>query len=613
MRQGVAALLAGLVLIGCLPGVAAAAPPVGCSAQEDGPIKLSLLRSRLWGVAPLAVFFDATDTTADGVARPFHELEYRWDFGDPAGGATWSTGSRAAASSRNSATGPVTAHVFETPGNYTVSVTVDAAKSTCLVSVQDPEVVFADAATACFSTSGNFAGCPAGAMRIVTSNFAGVTDTASGANPVRRLLLRRGEVWSAAAPGRLRAPGPGVLGAFGPPTEARPIVRGTGAILMLSSATTPKFGDWRVMDLEFDGQGGTGAKGVLADGGMNQITLLRLMIHDVDAAVEFSFQILDLANPKNPGHLIWDQMTIADTVATRMKSTGLFLPARRLAVLGSRIEDITGGKDGQHISRFQYIGKGVISNNTLSRQGPGRGLIKMQAPQFSSSTGVLGGGLHTEQVVVSDNLLNGGVEPGAVVSAIFGPVNNTVDNRLRDVIVERNWFRAGSASTRALILQLRDATVRNNLCDMTGGAPGTGTGCFLVQQSGSEPPPARVRFLNNTCYNADIGNFSCVSLDATASSITVQNNLVYAPRAPRAATLMGTGTSGIVDSNNSTEAQIRSVPPGWVSAKPTTPEHFKPGAASPYLDAGVAVPVQSDFFGVIRPRGAKNDIGAFAR
>ena len=77
--------------------------------------------SRTSGVAPLSVFFDAT-TTIDGTLRPFHDLEYRWDFGDTSAG-TWANGAQPNVNSKNYATGPVASHVFETPGTYYVTLT----------------------------------------------------------------------------------------------------------------------------------------------------------------------------------------------------------------------------------------------------------------------------------------------------------------------------------------------------------------------------------------------------------------------------------------------------------------------------------------------------------
>src|SRR3990167_3746494 len=46
-----------------------------------GDITASINASRTTCVAPCAVFFDATDTIAVTTSRPFHELDYTWDFG----------------------------------------------------------------------------------------------------------------------------------------------------------------------------------------------------------------------------------------------------------------------------------------------------------------------------------------------------------------------------------------------------------------------------------------------------------------------------------------------------------------------------------------------------
>src|SRR4030067_2638800 len=59
---------------------------VGClSTGATVTITPSNDPSRFYGVAPMAVFFDASGTTSTATTRPFHDLEYRWDFGDPAG------------------------------------------------------------------------------------------------------------------------------------------------------------------------------------------------------------------------------------------------------------------------------------------------------------------------------------------------------------------------------------------------------------------------------------------------------------------------------------------------------------------------------------------------
>ena len=110
---------------------------VGASHAQS--ISVDLQASRMVGVAPLAVFFDGTGTThADVSVRPFHELGFTWDFGDPSAGSWQESGKN-----KNWATGAVAAHVFELPGSYTTSVTVvDAsgsqAQASVMITVLDP-------------------------------------------------------------------------------------------------------------------------------------------------------------------------------------------------------------------------------------------------------------------------------------------------------------------------------------------------------------------------------------------------------------------------------------------------------------------------------------------
>ncbi len=89
--------------------------------NPKGTITAHFSASRLSGVAPLAVFFDATTTTSTFAKKAFHELHYAWDFGDPKAG-TWQYGNPKR-KDRNKALGPVAAHVFEMPGTYTVKLT----------------------------------------------------------------------------------------------------------------------------------------------------------------------------------------------------------------------------------------------------------------------------------------------------------------------------------------------------------------------------------------------------------------------------------------------------------------------------------------------------------
>ena len=340
------------------------APATATTPAASGNISLSLVPARTAGVAPLSVFFDATGTTAPTLTpRPFHDIEYQWNFGDPLGspvlGTTWSTGSRAGSSSRNLAKGPVTAHVFERPGTYTVTLSArhgaNTAATTTTITVTDPNVVFAGNTT-CFSNTSDFTGCPNPANQITTTNFIAVTNaTSTGA---RRLLLRRGHTFTVSGnSGRISVQGPGILGAFGPAASPIPVVRAltNNAILQTSGPTvfnpTP-FGDWRIMDMELDGSGFP-LSAVEGIGEGIQETLLRLYIHDVAMCFNDSVPLLDIFNAGvNSGHEIWDQKTMQDVTCLRASSNGAVQGTRRLAFLGNYLSDMS---NLAHLHRMGFV------------------------------------------------------------------------------------------------------------------------------------------------------------------------------------------------------------------------------------------------------------------
>ncbi len=198
----------------------------GCPTTGSGVTlpAMNTVASRFTGVAPLSVFFDATATTG-AVTQPFHELNYSWNFGDPAGGATWSYGT-GSNNSKNAASGPVAAHIFETPGTYTVTLTVtdgvNTVSNACMqIAVQNPDIVFSGTNTICLNrTPGALAGCPAGALEV--TDAAGDFDATIPANLAtgKRLLVRRGETWFTSSQTVLNKNGPWILGAYGAGAEA---------------------------------------------------------------------------------------------------------------------------------------------------------------------------------------------------------------------------------------------------------------------------------------------------------------------------------------------------------------------------------------------------------
>ncbi|MEK7706124.1 MAG: PKD domain-containing protein, partial [Myxococcota bacterium] len=501
----------------CVVTLAADTDLAATFALIVNPISLSLVAARSSGVAPLAVFFDASGTTdATVTSRPFHDLEYRWDFGDPAGspvsGTTWGAGSGAGVNDRNFATGPVASHVFETPGIYTVTVTAfdgtNTAATDTTITVQNPNVVFVGDNTTCFSTSGTFTGCPAGATQVTTSSFATAVSTyqASG----KRLLFRRGETFVAASAARINTTGPGIVGAFG--TGAAPVVQMTGnaTVLVISSSTTPTLKDWRVMDLEVDGSSGDNTIAVSADGGFNQMLGLRLNVHDAFRGVSAGPSILDWYNNNgNPGHAIYEDWAVVDSTITPMPN-GCVTCGWSIAVAGLRTS-IQGNISGSALTggperiRGACLTKSVIANNSVA--GGADNEVWLFGVDWTTA-GVCnpgGVGTYAEQIIMADNKMTGGSSAWMVRVT---PENGGDDARLRDMIVERNWFISGAGTQMAVNSDAAESTFRNNIFDTTADIY---HGCLAVNQWGSAPAPYGHRIYHNTFYSGAAGDFKAVS------------------------------------------------------------------------------------------------------
>jgi hypothetical protein len=81
-------------------------------------VTATVTASRVTGVAPLAVLFDATGTTNTSGLDSFRQLNYAFNFGDDRG-LVWSV---SGLPKNTETSGPVAAHVFDVAGTYTVTV-----------------------------------------------------------------------------------------------------------------------------------------------------------------------------------------------------------------------------------------------------------------------------------------------------------------------------------------------------------------------------------------------------------------------------------------------------------------------------------------------------------
>jgi hypothetical protein len=490
--------------------------PLPCFADAGTPagaaLSLQLDANRLSGVAPLGVFFDTVGTTSTSTDRPFLDLAYCWDFADPDSGAyTMTTGL-----SRNQAKGPVASHVFEKPGTYTVTVSARdregrVATRALDIRVDDPDAVFAGASTTCFSSSGNFTGCPAGAGHEDITSFSGLADhLATG----KRLLLRRGDTFMGDAKITINVPGPGSIGAYG--TGDRPrILLSTDAISV--SEREPNFSDWRIADLDFQGQ--SADAGVLSvDGRASELTVLRVRGVNIGSGIGAGLSIIDNWNENgSPGHDVIDAFFIQDSefrdLVGGAGTTLGFIAAHRLVMLGNIWRNAL---NGEHVLRTTWVDRGVFSNNDMGEAPSDKHVWKLHAPDFNGRG--ISAGKYSERMVISDNVFRS-TGPHDWTVAI-SPQNAGRDERIRNVVFERNFFLPGPNAVIALIVSAADVVVRDNIVNHFRGH------CFAASRRGVEPLPTRISFVHNTCFSSGSGAVAFVEVDPGLSTIVATNNLL---------------------------------------------------------------------------------------
>lgn len=607
---------------GVVVGTPALLPATCNTVPAGGPITPHITASRLTGVAPLAVFFDASGTTATAApTRPFHDLEFRWTFGDP-GSGNWgdkTTGSNGTGAnlSRNSATGPMAAHVFETPGIYTVTavITDGAATATenCVqITVSDPEVVFAGNKTVCVGNAlptAGAGGCPAGATVVASTDAAAAVAANIGTGDIR-ILFRRGDTFTAATSVVVNRAGPGIIGAYGAGAAPR-IQATTDATTYGIVAVSGGVSDWRLMDLELDGSlvtpGTSRVEGVSGQGKVDQLTMLRLNIHDTYTGVLFSESRLGASLP-------WDQFAFVDSTISQgvggAGGNGAYLDVKRLMWLGNSLDDTL---NTEHGLRVASVVGGVISHSLFSRAAATKTVLTVRAPDFNGSAAIPAGTV-TERVVLSDNkFVPSTVQSGNVGQ---GPLGAAYDGRIRNLIWERNWWAsvAGGIMQIQFALTGSEVTLRNNIVEVAGA--GGDNRVFDVAMTSTVPGypvPDQIRFYNNSAFSTDTGNnFRFVNITSTTglpTNVSMVNNLAYAPT--NLGGLMSSSVT-VAQTTNTTDSpaggQLRNTSPMLTNEPPLTPTDWKPLGGSYAIGAGTNVPVWSDFFRVVQP--APRDLGA---
>lgn len=569
-------------------------------AQSAANVGLNVVitPSRISGVAPLSVFFDASDSEPT-TTKAFHTLHFEWDFDDPTAGV-WQQGTLAGTSSKNKAFGPVASHLFEKHGTYNVTLTVKknvndpGTSKQVQIEVKDPAEEF-KFNTVCFATAAPFTDCPAGATQVVTSDFASAINTYQATK--KRLLFKAGNVFSSTAEATVNTAGAGYIGKFGAGSNPKFLTTSTTAFFKLSQSLTPTIKDWRIVDLELDGQDGA-AMGFNFGGGIDQVTLLRINMHNIKSGVNNSADQLDNynahANVNYHGHTLWDAFAVIDSQINVVNAgvavggqIGAYISGKRHSFMGNVVDPAYGG---EHAVRNPYLDRAVVSHNYMARPAATKHSWTLRGANQASS-GIIGSGMATQKIVAAENIFFNDKSPWTVTVA---PQNTIVDERIQDVIVERNYFKSGIDVQAALVTRgpVKNLTFRNNVINLTNSA----SGAIGVSASGastiSVPASTGHSFVNNTVYRGDaVASFGAFSMGGNANKYTFYNNMAYAPSASSVDSISGSTDDTPVLLNNSSAAQIKIDPLFALPVDGSEPTllNFKPQAASYAMQISSAV------------------------
>lgn len=492
--------------------------------------------SRTSGFSPLAVFYDAKATTSTQTSRPFHEIQYRWNFGDSTSG-NWSYGARSTVS-RNIAYGPEAAHIHRADGSGgtdTVILTgfdgVDVSQVTMDIvsTATDSEFATTDTIAVANGTLpvAGVDGVPANATCQMQASLATISGYLTDG---KRVLLKHDDTWSS---GTLTLTGNNaLLGMYG--SGAKPIIT-TNVVV---AGGTP-MSNLVIQDIEVSGSGS--GSGIAAGGTCDFLTMLRLNVHDYADCIAFD-------NSKLGGDPIPDHWFLHDSIVDDAAGYNIIADLTRISTQGNSITD----NPTFFGIRFGYWDGLVLSYNNITNHD--LSAVTLRAPDFDAGGPSIPPGTVSQYAVVSENYLAGGANSssGSLIFSIM-PTDAVHDERCENVIFERNWLAAISANVTGGGLKVNgeNSTVRNNLFDMTGVT--AGISALYGGLLGVEPTPTRMDVLNNSIVTNSTGGFTGVGYNTFSGSASLcYNNIVYAPNASSPTVVSDSGSHATKLTNSAT-------------------------------------------------------------
>lgn len=556
---------------------------------------ISISTSRISGVAPLSVHFDATATTSTQTTRPFHELSYYWDCDDAA--ETYSGGK----------SGACHAHVFDQPGSYVVLLYVvepdgSITTSAVPVTVTDPDTVFAGTATVCVSTDGDFTGAPAGSTQVTSSDFDAMLAAHLASN--KRVLFKRGQTFTASAGSTFNDnTGPSCVGAFGTGTspDSRGIFANNPIVNVAFDGPPMRFGstgqdcnDARIMDLELAyTNGGTVPSMTTVDRRAEHLLFYRIKADGFRTSYSLGHE-----GPDSVGVAINRYVCVANCDHQDQRNYGCYFSGDDCAILNSNfVRTDFSTTDHEHVMRFPVWTKLVVSGNNIDGPNTDKSNVTLRARTYTGSDAEI-----SRYCVFSDNTV-----PVTITWALhFGTGSASRDERVEHLLCERNFFEVqDSVRTQnfgtTVYCSGQQATFRNNKFGMLSTTVTESTSITVAQRGAGTPNPTGVAVYHNT-FRSDqtwARHYFANAQAHDGGNVPVTNNLLYAPNCGdlRQAQNFATATTNYTGAT-----------PDFVS-----PTDWSIGASSGALGYGSPVPVLDDYahpYGGVRDASTP-DAGAY--
>jgi len=521
--------------------------------------------NRISGVAPLAVFFDVTESSGL-LGDDYINTNFNWDFGDLLG-------------SYNNTRGFVSAHVFENPGVYTVTVHGTDPSGINTIKTIKIEVKPFSGETFYIASSGDDLNSGSQAEPFLT-----VSKAISKLKENTRILFNRGDIFNTTGQYINFINGPVIIGAYG--SGNKPILvssENNWGIIYIDQYTD----DLRIMDLNLVGST-SDRNSVIKQRGMNfqgtNILGLRIEIENVagDAVAVSSAS---------------SNIFIFDSFFHDYSSYGCFSEADNMAFVGN----ISLRQDGnEHFYRTQMGVGQFLAFNSFSDIVSSKSAIQIR-------------GNGTKNVVIVGNRVDQSIG--------VNPQNDVKEEYISYCVIE------GNTCFSSIRITAKNIVLRNNLL----------SGPIYFYKHPLVGIPERVYVFNNTFY----GNMTNM-IQGDIIHLDVRNNCIYSTALEsysKAVHLINVPSNYVeVDYSNyyfpnketdiwntlggleyktiqswiNSGNDIHSIftDPKFISTNPTSVDYLKPSFLSPLIDRGGGIPVFTDFTGKLRS-DTNIDIGAY--